>query len=244
MGGGNSGGVEVGNAIGMFLGGGGGVLFHDLHGIDDEEKLDARRIDSLDDLDAPRGVVAHVIVMVDLAVQKLDADGDAVVFGDLFDAVEAGDGVPGALFIGHAGAVAGESDDVGDAGLGSQRNVLAKTFFNSGVVFDAVHGAANFTALRVTHAADQAVARGDFEFFGIQQVNALQADLGGVGAKLFERNFLIAPAGNRLADIALAVDRSHFRRPGHGWERSHSSSSENTLGHVAAGKHRHGTQRL
>ena len=202
---GDAAGVEVGDPIDIFLDGADQVTFHDLHVIDVEEELDARRVDGLDDLHTPGGVVAHVVVVVDLAVEKLDADVDAVVLGDFLDAVETGDGIFGALLVGHAFAIAGKSDDVGDAGLGGERNIFAETLLNLGVIFDAVHGAANFAAATVTHAADQAIPRGHFEFVGIEEVDALQTDLGGIGAELVEGNFLITPAGNGLADIALAL---------------------------------------
>jgi len=42
------------------------------------------------------------------------------------------------------------------------------------VIFDAVHGAANFAAATVTHAADQAIARGHFEFVGIEEVDGFK----------------------------------------------------------------------
>ena len=151
-------------------------------------------------------MVAHVVVVVDFTVEELDADGDAVVLGDFLDAVQAGDGVFGALVVGHGFAIAGEGDDVGDAGLGGQGNVFAKTFLDPGVVFRAVHGAFDFAAAGVTHAADQAIARGYLKFVGIEQIDALQTDLSGVGAKFVERNFLITPAGNGLADISFAFD--------------------------------------
>jgi len=115
---GNAAGVEVSDPVDVFLDGADEVAFHDLHVVDVEEELDARGVDGLDDLDAPGSVVAHVVVMIDFAVEKFHADGDAVIFGDFFDAVEAADRVLGALFVGHAIAVAGKSDDVGDAGFG------------------------------------------------------------------------------------------------------------------------------
>jgi hypothetical protein len=202
---GDAAGVEVGDPIDIFLDGADQVTFHDLHVIDVEEELDARRVDGLDDLHTPGGVVTHVVVVVDLAVEELDADRDAVVLGDFLDAVETGNSVLGAFVVGHAFAIAGKSDDVGDAGLGGERNVFAETFLDLGVIFDAVHGAANFAAATVTHAADQAIPRGHFEFVGIEEVDALQTDLGGIGAELVEGNFLITPAGNGLADIALAL---------------------------------------
>ena len=231
----NATGMEVAYPIDVFLDSPNEVAFHDLHVVDVVEQLDARRIDSLDDLEAPGGVVAHVVVMVHFAVEELDADGDAVVLGDFLDAIQACDGVLGALFVGHALAIAGKSDDVDHAGLGGERDVFAKAFFDPGVIFKAIHGAFDFAPAGVTHRANQAIARGDFEFVGIEQVDALQTDLSGIGAKLVERNFLITPARNRLADIALAFGRGGVLRPRGGRERDQSGTGENTREHVAAG---------
>src|SRR5437016_13039239 len=75
-------GVEVGDPIDIFLDGADQVTFHDLHVIDVVEQLDAGRVDGLDDLHSPGGVVAHVVVVVDLTVEKLDAVGDGVVVVD------------------------------------------------------------------------------------------------------------------------------------------------------------------
>src|SRR5260370_751906 len=113
--------------------------------------------------------------------------------------------------------------------------VKSKAFFDPGVIFKAVHGRFGFTAARITHRANQAIARGDFEFVGIEQVDSLQTDFSGVGTKLVERNFLITPARNRLPDIAFAFDRGRSLRPRGRGERGQSGARENTLEHVAAG---------
>ena len=133
-----------------------------------------------------------------------------MLLGDFLDAVETGDGIFGALFVGHSIAVTGERDHIGHAGFGGERNVFAETFLKLGVIFQAVHGAANFATATVTHAADQAITRGHFELVGLEQVDALQTNLGGVSTELVERNLLVTPAGNGLADIAFAFYRSSF----------------------------------
>lgn len=65
---GNATSVKVSDPIDIFLDRPNEVTLHDLHVIDVEEQLDAGRIDGLDDLHSPGGVVAHVIVMVDFTV--------------------------------------------------------------------------------------------------------------------------------------------------------------------------------
>ena len=52
------------------------VAFHDLHVVDVVEQLEPRRADFLHELDAPGRVIAHVVVVIHLAVEKLHADGD------------------------------------------------------------------------------------------------------------------------------------------------------------------------
>jgi len=72
-----------------------------------------------------------------------------------------------------------------------------------------------FAAAGVTHAAHQAVARGDFEFVGIEQVDGLQTYLYGVRTKFVERNFLVTPAGKRTGGYcpcALAERYPETRR--------------------------------
>ena len=62
----------------------------------------------------------------------------------------------------------------------------------------------NFAAMGVTHGADQAVAAGDFVLFGLEEIDAFEADLCGVGAEVVEGDFLIAPAGDGLVDVVAA----------------------------------------
>ena len=59
--------------------GGDDVALHDLHVVDVVEQLDPRRADALHDLDAPRGVIGLVVVMVHLAVEQLQAQGHAML---------------------------------------------------------------------------------------------------------------------------------------------------------------------
>src|SRR5256714_4585708 len=84
----NAPGVEVAEPVNIFLNGADQVAFHDLHVIDVVEKLDARGVNRLNHLKAPGGVVAHVIFVIDFAVEQLDADRDAMVFADFFQTVE------------------------------------------------------------------------------------------------------------------------------------------------------------
>ena len=56
--------------------------------------------------DTPGGVVCHIVLMVDLAVQQLQIDDDVIVFGNLLYPVQPEDYIFCALFVRHALAVA------------------------------------------------------------------------------------------------------------------------------------------
>ena len=102
---GNSAGVKMTNPLDVLSDGLNQIPFHDLHVVDVIEEFHIRRIDLLDHAYPPRGVVTHVIVMVSLAVEQFHADGHAMIFRNLLDSIQAGDGVLSPLFIGEAGAI-------------------------------------------------------------------------------------------------------------------------------------------
>src|SRR2546423_521881 len=158
----NAPGVEVAEPVNIFLNRADQVAFHDLHVIDVVEKLDPRGVDRLNHLKAPGGVVAHVIFVIDFAVEQLEADVDAVIFGDFLEAIEASNGVFSALFVRHARAISRKRDDVGHAGFSGDGDIFAKSFFDLGLIFDAVLSMRNISTSRVAHAANQAIAPRDF----------------------------------------------------------------------------------
>src|ERR1019366_2669948 len=88
------------------------IAIHDLGVIDIVENLDARRIDALHDVHAPGDVVEHVIFVVDLAVEVLHADSDALGLGVGLNLIQEGHAVGGAFGIGHTFSIAAEGDDV------------------------------------------------------------------------------------------------------------------------------------
>src|SRR3984957_15766359 len=200
-------GMKVADHVDIFLDRGDQIAFHDLHVVDVVKSLYARGVDGRENLKAPGGVVAHVVVMIDLAVQQFDDDGDAVVFADLFYAIEADDRVLRPFGVGHAIAIAGKRDDVGDARFGRQRNVLAEVFFDLRVIFDAIQRVGDVAATGVTHGADQPILPRRVPLFHGKQVDRFASDLGGIFAELIKRNVFVAPAGHRLLDVPLAWNR-------------------------------------
>ena len=99
---GHAAGVEVGDVLDVVADGADDVALHDLHVVDVVEQLHARRVHALHHLDAPRGVVALVVLVIHLAVQQFQADRDAVVFGHLLDALKPDDAVVAAFVVGQA----------------------------------------------------------------------------------------------------------------------------------------------
>jgi len=103
------------------------VTFHDLHVIYVEEELDGEaELTAWTTCHPRRSGRTCSRGWSTLLLRSSMQNVDAVVLGDFLDAVETGDGIFGALLVGHAFAIAGKSDDGGDAGLGGERNVFAE----------------------------------------------------------------------------------------------------------------------
>src|SRR5215510_13104544 len=86
-------GMKVGDVLDVRLDRGDHIAFHDLHMVDVVQDLQSRRRDALHHLRGPRGVVGMVVLVIDLAVQHLEAERNAVFFRRGRDALEACDAV-------------------------------------------------------------------------------------------------------------------------------------------------------
>ena len=82
------------------------IAFHDLHVVDIVEQLEVFGADAFDQLDTPASVVAHVILVIHLAVEQFHADGDFVLFGQRHQSFEADDADVQPLFVRHLSAIA------------------------------------------------------------------------------------------------------------------------------------------
>ncbi len=80
--------------------------------IDVIEQLQARRSDALDHLYGPCRMVGMVVLVVDLAVQHFQAEGDAVALGTRGDALEPGNAVGDPFAIRQPGTIATEAHDI------------------------------------------------------------------------------------------------------------------------------------
>ena len=177
------------------------VPFHDLHVVDVVEQLEVARADPLDQLDAPGRVVAHVVLVVDLAVEQLHLEDHAGLLRRGDDLPEGLDAVlhPGLAV--DAAAVAREADDVLPAllGRGLDRRVDR---LQRGVVELGVAEAVG-QRMRAGHRADQAVLLERREVGGREQVDADQAHPLRRGAEVVQRDLAVAPAADRLLEPSL-----------------------------------------
>ena len=179
------------------------VAFHNLHVVDVVQQLEAGRRDLIHEVDAPRGAVAHVVLVVDLGVQELHDDRHAELLRQGSEPLQTGGAVLEALGVAHARSVAAEHDHARDVrGFHEWQQPLA--FLRESVV---VLGAVVPVADRggaVGDGAGEAVLRGDVPLLLAEQFDGLDADLLGLLAEFFELDTAEAPAAHRLLDTALA----------------------------------------
>ena len=143
---GNAAGVEVPDPLNILLDGVDQIAFHNLHVVDVVQELHVRRIHLLHHLHTPGGVIAHVILVIHLAIQQFHADGDAVILGNFLDSIQSNDGILRPLLIGETGAITGERDHIRNAGFGRQRDIFAKSIFDGSVIFEAIQALGNLSA--------------------------------------------------------------------------------------------------
>src|ERR1035438_648254 len=193
-------GVEVPDPLYMVADVAHDIAIHDLGVIDIVEDLDARRVDTPHDVDAPGDVVEHVVLVVDLAVEVLHADGDALDLGVGLNLVQKGHAVGGAFGIGHAFAIAAEGDDVGHpVGRGLIDGGMHQRFqlFVEVLAIERVRNGA--AGSRRIHGRSQAVLLEDRPVGRSLQVIADDAERGGKLAAIFQAG----PAGKHPAGYAL-----------------------------------------
>ena len=171
------------------------IALHDLHVVDVIEQFYARRVDAFDHLNTPRRVVALIILVVYLAVQKFQADGDGLVLRDLPDPVQAGYAIINALLVKQPAAVSGKGDHVGYAGRSSLTDVRAHFALDVGMIFFSVQAVGDGSAAR-GHGGYQTVLLYHRPFARIDQVDALQSDLGSRAGQVVQTYFVETPACN------------------------------------------------
>src|ERR1019366_9833717 len=95
-------GMVVGNVLVVLTDGGDHVAFHNLHVVDVVEQFEALGTNPFAEFDTPGAMVTHVIVMISLAVEQLDARGHFVFLGNGRDALGTDYAVLETLLVAHA----------------------------------------------------------------------------------------------------------------------------------------------
>lgn len=209
-----SSGVEMTQPWNIVLDGAADVAFHNLEVINIVEQLDTRRVHALAYIDAPGGVIAHVILVIHFAVEKLHANGDAPILRVRFDAIQKSDAVIGAFRIGHAPAVAGKSDQIGDSRGRAFIDGCMRGLFQTVMIFLAIERVRDCAAgAGRIHGGDQTVFLEGRPIGGADQIEALATQAGGLPAHVFEghvgrKNTL----GHALLEPALAHHRGRRLR--------------------------------
>jgi len=136
----------------------------------------------------------------------------------------------------HTVAIPRKCKDMDDAGFRRRSEyVCEKPLQAWGVIPTPVHGGGS-PAAGVPMAQNQTINEPGTSHSSIPRRSWLEANLGGVGAERVERNLMIAPAREGLADITLALygeclSFSAMRGQGSG---SHSAPEEERFDDVAA----------
>ena len=210
-----SGGVVVADVLGVFADRANDVSLHDLHVVDVVEKFEPLGAHALHEFDAPRGFVAHVIGVIHARVEELHDDGDAAFFGFADNFLHADDAVFETLFVGHAGAIAGEDDHAGNASVSAGLDALDHRRHLFDVIFETVEAVGNCGGA-IGDGAGEPVFFNDGPVFRAEEFDGVEADLGGRAGKLVERDFVVAPLANGVAKAAGRNGRGGGRGGGLG----------------------------
>src|SRR5437867_2995182 len=170
-------GVKITDVVRMLPNRANDVPFHDLHVIDVVEKLHPRRIDAFHHPGAERRVVTLIVVMIDLAVQQLDTDRDAMALGERRDSAQTSHACLDALRIRASLPIAEHGNQIRDALLSRERQ-RALELTNQEVMICRVIEAARDEIVPdrgVTHRTDEPTVSDDRPVVRRQEIDGRQA---------------------------------------------------------------------
>src|SRR5712691_4101408 len=202
----NAPGVEMGDPILVVTDGADDVAFHDLHVIDVVQQLDAWRAHGLDHGDPEGSPVALVVGVIHLAVQELEADGDALRFRLRLDLVEPRHTVVDRLRVALAATVAEHRDHIRDVVARGEGKRLLQLPQQHPVVRPIVEARRNEVVARggIAHGAHQTRLAHGVPILGAQQVDGCEPHPGRRTGERRQRDFAIGPAGNGLLEPSHA----------------------------------------
>jgi hypothetical protein len=134
--------MEVSDPLQVLLNIEANITIHDLHVVDIEQKLDARRVDSHAHVDAPREVIADLVqppksIRREFAVHYFETDVHSLFLGMGLEAVEISHNNVRPLFVRNAAALATDRDHVQDVVGRAQVDGLVHERFDTRMEFPA-----------------------------------------------------------------------------------------------------------
>src|SRR5947208_1509747 len=192
--------MEVGDPLPVVADGADDVAFHDLHVIDVVQQPDAGRAHGLHYGDPEGRPVALVVRVIDLAVQELEADRDALLFRLRLDRVEPHHTVVDRLPIALAAPVAEHRDHIRNAVARGQGNGLLQLPQQHRVVRSIVETRRNEVAARgrIAHGAHEARLAHRVPVLGAQQIDRGEPHAAGRASELGQGDLAIGPARDGL----------------------------------------------
>ena len=180
------------------------IALHDLHVIDVVEELDAWRSDPLHHGDAEGRMIALIVGVIDLAVEELDADGDALLLGECFDGAQSLHARRDGVEVAAAVPVAEHRDHVRHASARGERDRRFELAQEHAVVCRIVESGWNevLTFGRVAHRADESRVAHDRPILGLEEVDAGEPHRLRGATELRERDLGVRPAGDGLLEPA------------------------------------------
>ena len=175
------------------------VAFHHLHVVDIVEQLQSFRTDAFAKLDAPSRVIALIVGMVDLAVEKLDAERDSEFLGCADELLVAFGAGFQAFFVALAATIAGKADQIGHSGRGAFFQALFDQRYEPGMIFPAIEAVRNGVD-GLAHCANQTVRLEDWPVLGTGQLNGFHPEPFDNLGQFGKGNFRNTPAGNGMAE--------------------------------------------
>lgn len=181
------------------------VPFHDLHVVDVVEQFEVIGSDHVHQLDPPVRSIAHVVGMVDPAVEEFHVEDDPMLFGDGDDLLESSSAVFQASLSIDAPCVSRKANDIPPAFLGRGFNSLLKRFQAALVELRFAKPVGKSVGLN--HGAYQPMFFHRFKVFRTEQVDSGESHLDCLLAEFVERLFGEAPSAYGLANPAGLAGR-------------------------------------
>jgi len=178
------------------------IPFHDLHVVNVLQQLEALGTDPLAQLNTPTRVVAHVVFVIDLAVEQFHHQIDLVLFTDSDDSLEADLAVLHPLGVVHAFAVARHANNARHAGRRRAGNQLFELRDESIMVLFPIESLLDSQS-GTGHSTGQPVLLDGRPVIFLEQLDRLDADALAGLTKFVKCQLAVTPARDGVVNITF-----------------------------------------